>query len=485
MTSILLQQKIKHWLGFWSWKSSGRQGLRSSGVIEYWPFWVVTIMGAALRIVHLDTGMWYDELFVVQNYLHSPTSEIMKNFNCHILYTLLEKSSVWLLGESEWSLRLPALLMGIATIPFTHFLSGRIIRSRAAVFAGSLLLAFSMWHIWFSQGARGYSGMMLFCLASHYLYLRMHEEPNWRQAVLYVLSISAATYFQPFSIYTLGAHIMVTAAIDMFHFKSENRPMIAAMAAASVLIAILYLPATSHMLHMAGGELQNNAGREMNLRFIMLMPAKWAGWKEHPLFGMGLFIFALIGVGFKLKKRPLIAIVVLLPLVLALLFTWAGGMIAYYRYFSFFLPWYYLFAGLGINVVSKCAGKWRGPVFAASLILLLSINAKPLYDYYKLGKQPFIRVAAWAEKLPPEIQVYSFGLTEAEFCYYSKRAKMIPHTQSIEPLLPGGGVFVSSYPFSWYRSDTAYLLEKCWMKVWPAAGKKSNAVYVFTCPATR
>ena len=75
--------------------------------------WLGGILGlaAVLRAINLDAGLWYDEIVTLVESVRLPTSELVtsyKSFNSHILFSLEAQACIALLGESAWSLRLPA-----------------------------------------------------------------------------------------------------------------------------------------------------------------------------------------------------------------------------------------------------------------------------------------------------------------------------------------------------------------------------------------
>lgn len=117
-----------------------------------------------LRVINLDAQLWYDEVLTLIQSVRLPPAELFVSYgslNNHVLYTWLAKAAVALFGEHPWSLRLPAVIFGVASIAAVWALfresSGKWM---AALIA--LLLALSYHHVWFSQNARGYTGLLLF-----------------------------------------------------------------------------------------------------------------------------------------------------------------------------------------------------------------------------------------------------------------------------------------------------------------------------------
>ena len=107
-------------------------------------------------------------------------------FNNHILYSLLARAFISVLGESEFVARLPAVLMGLLAI-VVLFQFGKAFLGEPAGCIASLLLALSAFHIDHSSEARGYSGLVLFSLLSSYYFLKGLKANRCTSWMAYVL----------------------------------------------------------------------------------------------------------------------------------------------------------------------------------------------------------------------------------------------------------------------------------------------------------
>lgn len=119
---------------------------------------VPTLVALLVRIPGLGSGLWADEIFAVMESIRTPFPHSLTDFpgdNKHPLYALLAHASTLVFGEHIWSVRLPALLFGVATVPLLYNLGSRITRASESL-AAAALLAVSYHHVWFSQNARGY-----------------------------------------------------------------------------------------------------------------------------------------------------------------------------------------------------------------------------------------------------------------------------------------------------------------------------------------
>ncbi len=134
----------------------------------------LTLLGAAVRAFRLDAGLWYDEIVTLVVAVRLPIERLLTEYptnNHHPLYSLLGHVSIGLFGEQAWSLRLPAYVFGVASIPMLYRLGTLVsVRLEAVLAAG--LLSVSYHHVWFSQNARGYTALMFWTLLCTDLLLR-------------------------------------------------------------------------------------------------------------------------------------------------------------------------------------------------------------------------------------------------------------------------------------------------------------------------
>ena len=170
------------------------------------------VLALALRLVRLDGGLWIDEISTLLTYVRRPMVEtfvVYDSQNQHPLYTILAQLSILAFGDSPSALRLPAVLLGVASIAAFYPLARRV-ASREEAFLGAALLTASMHHVWFSQNARGYTGLLALSLvATHALWRLVRREGSVRRwAWVYAISMGLATW-----VHLTGALIAVGHAV--------------------------------------------------------------------------------------------------------------------------------------------------------------------------------------------------------------------------------------------------------------------------------
>ncbi len=151
----------------------------------------LSIVALGLRLVNLNSDLWLDEVLTLLDFVRYPVGHIVTSFpsqNQHMLFSLLAKLSTTVFGESAWSIRLPSVLFGIGSI-WAFFFLGRKILGQKEALLGCALLTVSYHHIWFSQNARGYMGLLLFTILATWCWLEALEKNDTKWWAAYSLFI--------------------------------------------------------------------------------------------------------------------------------------------------------------------------------------------------------------------------------------------------------------------------------------------------------
>lgn len=182
---------------------------------------VILVISLGLRLYKLNLGPWIDEVVTYVNYAKMPFGEIITTYdsqNTHLLYSLLSHASFQLFGESIWSLRLPAVLFGICSI-WALFILGREVGNNQEALLAAALLAFSYHHIWFSQNARGYTGLLFWTILSSWIFLKALNDDKPRLWLFYALSASLGIFTHLTMIFIVLAHFIIYLSELIFRRK--------------------------------------------------------------------------------------------------------------------------------------------------------------------------------------------------------------------------------------------------------------------------
>jgi mannosyltransferase len=211
---------------------------------------ILLLAAAILRLRDLGDGLWFDEINTLARYVRLPLSQIVTTFgskNQHLLYSVLAHGSVQLFGESAWALRLPAAIFGVASIAALVWF-GRMVTSQLEAFAAAALLTFSYHHVWFSQNARGYSGLLLAALIGSGLLLKMTTaaQSRWPLAIGYAVTMALAMLIHPTAALIVAGHAVWWAALAIRNRRNPAWPAgwlpLAAFSLAGVIALLCYAP---------------------------------------------------------------------------------------------------------------------------------------------------------------------------------------------------------------------------------------------------
>ena len=374
------------------------------------PLVVLACVAVALvaRTIGLNDGLWVDEVYSLVRSFRSSVGTILTDYwgdNHHPLYALLAHASIAAFGEAPWTIRLPAMLFGAASVPLLLLL-GRQVASRREALLAALLLAVSYHHVWFSQNARGYSAIAFFTLATLWALLRGVESGRIGFLVLYGLLAGLGAYTHLTMIFVVVGHAaaaavwLVTTSGTDDRGAAARRLMLAFVLGAAVTL-LLYAP-------MLGDVIDFFLNRPSQLRGVST-PA-WAAVEgvRILLVGLGaggaalaalmLVAGAVVGMsGFVSlwRSQRLFALAVALPIVVTIGGAAATRGTMYPRFFFFVIGPAILIAVRGTFVTAGwLAARVRRPGVASTLATAgvsgaIVLSALSLRANYRFPKQDF------------------------------------------------------------------------------------------------
>jgi len=168
----------------------------AAGFAERQRVWLLlgfVAIGALLRLPMLDRAVWFDEACMSDQRIGT-TAQWLSTLYVDIHPPLFVSfMHFWngLFGDGEVSMRIPALLAGLACIPLTWWTGHRLVGHGAALFA-ALLLALSPVLIWYSAEARLYTPMVMCTLFAFGAFDRLLDDGAPRRGLfaLHVLNVA-------------------------------------------------------------------------------------------------------------------------------------------------------------------------------------------------------------------------------------------------------------------------------------------------------
>jgi hypothetical protein len=192
----------------------------------------VTLLAALLSVPSLNSCLWLDEVLTLVHYARLPLGWILTSYpdqNQHMLYSLLAHCSLRIFGEQAWAMRLPALVFGAGSI-WALFLLGRRLVGETEALLACALATVSYHRIWFSQDARGYTGLLFLTLLASWLWLEALDRDQWRTWLGYSACVVLGIWIHMTMLFVVAAHALIFLIVWL---RSERRPAPLGRAAAA------------------------------------------------------------------------------------------------------------------------------------------------------------------------------------------------------------------------------------------------------------
>ncbi len=192
------------WLGAFLGMALVLGAVVRAGGLAAMPLWIDELH--TLDFARLDLG----RLLRTESTLHPPA------------YALLARFALSM-GDAEWLVRLPALVGGLAGIVVAFGLL-RETGHRAAAVLGAFATALSVYHVYFSQEARGYSWMAALSGATVWFAIRHLHRPSASNLALALASAVVAPLFHYLAAPTSVAMVLVLLGADARRWVRRGPP---------------------------------------------------------------------------------------------------------------------------------------------------------------------------------------------------------------------------------------------------------------------
>jgi mannosyltransferase len=406
----------------------------------------VMVLGAVLRYWNINQSFWWDELWSTLPYAAAPTirtlfCELGYYFNNHVMYSLLCRFSMGLFGESEFSARMPALVLGLITLWVLFRFSKRYVGAWSGL-AAALLLAMSAFHIDHSTEARGYTGLALFSLLATYSFFQAIRTNKLRDWGFHILCVVIGFYFHTFMIAVSVSHFccaLIFFAGKLLKINSISigfavfRNYLLSQVVAVIATILLYVPLLDDFFRNMQKVRMVVVDRTPFLLSLinMIFPGILT---VHGAIVYGILLVS--GMLFIFKKDKRLCLFIITTMVLPIiLFLSLNPMFVFERYFIYALPFALLVLGCGIcQIVRLVRAK---PVFRILFIFLivadLAVLQFPLIKEMNLkDRQNYREAVHYVEYMKSndskQTYVFALGYAGVHFNYYAKEPVYIPAT---------------------------------------------------------
>ncbi len=387
--------------------------------------WLLLLIALALRAYELDAGLWHDEILTYVRYVHVPAGETVTTFNDqnqHFLYTLLAQGSIRLFGDSNWTLRLPAVLFGVGSI-LTLYLFGCLVSNRREAFLSSTLLTFSYHHIWFSQNARGYTGLLFWTLLTSWLFLRAQRESTRRLWLFYAVTMALAVYTNMTILFIAVCHFLL-----FLPAASRNKwtGFLTGFCLAAFLTVLLYSLVLPQLFGRGVSEVSTVPEWKQPFWTILeFVRALRTGFAGNIVAVMALAVFAAGFVSY-VRTNWNMAVLFAVPIVLCFAIVVGMGHHLWPRFFFFAFGFAALIAVRGTMILGAAVSKLlklhrpelTGTVLCAGMIVVSAAAIPRVYS----PKQDFGEALRFVEsqKEPGDV-IVTAGLATIPYQEYYKR----------------------------------------------------------------
>jgi mannosyltransferase len=405
------------------------------------------VLGLVLRLYDLGAeSIWVDEVDSI-HWARLGLRELLAELSQSVhppLYFVILHYWVALFGDSEFSVRLPSVVFGVLALPMIYKVGELLFGKRVGAFS-ALILATSLFHISWSQEARGYSLVALLALASMYFFIRLRENGRLILRVGYVLASSLLAYTHYYGLFVLAAQ---TAYVCMISALSERRPRIGAAGWFMLqgAVAALYLPWAPRLLRQF---LTVQAGYWIptpTLRSVIGSFLEYCGYSRALLLCfLGLTASGLVALSrargkfsgravldsvesyawtlrpASVRENVLVLLWLAVPIAVPFALSRISAPIYYTRYTIAASLAFYILAARGLERIGNSAVRFL------ALMLILAASLTSVRDYYvEPAKREWREAANYLDRIakPGDLLLFNDGGESSLFAYYSRRSDL-------------------------------------------------------------
>lgn len=352
----------------------------------------ITILAAFFRIYNLGlNSLWLDEATSILISRGSISSIIQADVVHPPLYYLMLHVFIFL-GDSEWIVRVPSAIFGIAAIPLIFKLGDKLYGRKQGLIA-AFLLAISYVHIYYSKDARMYTMLFFFTLLSIYLFW-VALEKNDRRSWMLLTVINILGLYTHYMMIPILLVEFLFVLFTHFHLNLEQRgctikrdtlkPYILSLILTALAIAPIALMALSGLSGKMSG--RNIIGIRPNYAFfhdvvIWFDPTSELGRSTEPIFSLLYIILFGYGifrsVGKKEKETFLMILYFFIPIIFSI---WVASEMHFMpRYVLHILPAFLIVISYGIvdlgASIAKVGGKLSRVPYIELIVTIIIVGS--------------------------------------------------------------------------------------------------------------
>jgi mannosyltransferase len=402
---------------------------------------LLVIVATVLRVLALNQQLWFDEIITLLDSARLPLARIATEYggqNQHMLYSILAHGSIRLLGEQPWTLRLPAVFFGVASVPALYFF-GRLVTTNREALLASALMTVNYQHVWFSQNARSYTGMVFWTLLSSIFFVRSARNGGWRDWVLYGITSALGIYTHLMMACVVAGHLLLyvwllaSKARSGYTFSRSAFAPLYGFLLSGVLSLLLYAPVIPSVLAHTFGVARDTVHYEWAspmwalAEMVRGLRSSTAGGLLAVVIGGVILLSGLFS--YWRENRFTVGLMVL-PALVTTAAVLAASHNFWPRFFFFEIGFAMLLVVRGAMVLGELGSRMlgRSPRFGlqagtALVVLMLAASVVPLRAEYRYPKQDYVGAMNFLdEQHQPGELILTAGSVMAPFQrYYGRR----------------------------------------------------------------
>ncbi len=346
-----------------------------------WILLAIVVLGFGLRMYQLNKhDFWYDEACTYgqisgrhsghNQYLISHLSEKNPPF-----YFFILRQWSFLFGKSEFSLRFFSLFFNVLSIMLIYKLSKIFFDEITSLIATSFL-AFSPFHIWYSQEVRMFTLSAFLSLLNTYLLFKALKNDNNKHWLGYFISFAcliSTTYYAFF--------LLIPQTVLILYNRYNRRPIFkwAISIFSSFLFFLIFIfPFFINQLGVVGSNFW--LPRPPTSYVILVSLNNFIlGYNSLPIFyRIGLFlmlgVFFLACFNFPIKTNLILLSFFIVPIISIFIFSRIAYSIYLHRHLIIFSPFFYMFISKGIASIKYRLAKISVIFIFVSCIICSLVN---------------------------------------------------------------------------------------------------------------
>ncbi len=357
---------------------------------------IILVLGFLVRVVNLNQSLWLDEaasLVIAKSNWQDFINHLRGDFHPPLYYLLLKAETI-VFGNNEVLLRLPGVLIGVATIFLTYKFTKQIVGTKhhQTALIAAFFVAINPLHVYYSQELRMY-GLNTFLSLATWIYLMNYLRGNNKSLKIY----SLLSFINVFTFY--GSVFNTISQLVYLAFQHRNLLIkVAKHVIVSYLPLVLWLPilvsqlSSAHTLRLNLPTWGNLSGI-LDIKSLGLIFAKFTIGRTS-LAHKDLYLVLVVGIilyfalssliSWHIKESKVSIYYFYIPILIACIFSLFTPMMGYWR-FLFLVPAYAIIFAEAVTFLD-------GKIMHLNLVCVSLVFVIALFAYYQ---NPFFQREQW------------------------------------------------------------------------------------------